>query len=372
MPVTTAASAAPSGERRIRPVVPPLDATAVPERARAEALRALADLTMAAHHLGDPDLFHRPRFRSVLHHRHVAGMDPGRLTEQIAAAAEQRAAAGLLAVDSVRAERLAHPHRRPCFDPDSLAELHRLLTAADPNIPGRGGFRRSTARVTWTDGSRFVIAVAPGRELRDQVGRWYDWATHTTAPPLDAAALSMVQLYTIHPFPDANGRTARLLAQSDLVGAGLMPGLLLDLEGWIHGHRQEHDEAVVAAADGDWARWGEVFARAVTETARHRLATIRTHRRILDASIGEVSDDPPAVAVLRCFRSTPAVSAQWLRARAPRDGATGTDDPEPVLARLLAAGILAAHPRLPDALIHPHLLAVLDAPFDAATDEPDP
>ncbi|WP_405721614.1 Fic family protein [Streptomyces sp. NBC_01537] len=349
-------AAAATAVRRVVPVVPPLDAEAIPAGARREALEALADLTEAAAYLGDPDMFHRPRFRTMVHRRHIGSADPLQLTERIATAAEDRASAGLLAVHSVRAEIRERPDRRPCFAPESLAELHRLIAAADPNIPGRGGFRRSAATVTWTDGRRFAIDVPPGRALRGHVERWFRWGTRTTSPPLDAAAFSMVRLVTIHPFPDANGRIARLLAQCDLVAAGLMPGLLLDLEGWVHGHRYEHDEAVVAASEGRWTQWGALFARAVTETAHHRIAAIGTHRRLLDSAIERVEDDPVAVAVLTHFRSSSAVSAQWLRDRM-------SHDPEPTLARLLEAGILTAHPRLPGALVHPELLAVLDAPF---------
>ncbi|MER8188478.1 Fic family protein [Kitasatospora sp. NPDC094015] len=340
--------------------MPPLDAEIVPAPARAAALAALAALAEAARrHLGDPDLFHRPRYRTKMHHRHLAGVPDGQLAARIAEAAEHRAAAGLLAVHSVRAERAERPGHRPCFTPDALAELHGMLVAADPNIPGGGGFRSATARVDWPDGRRFVMAVRPGAELRDHVRRWYEWGTRTTSPALDAAALSMVRLLTVHPFADANGRTARLLAECDLVGAGLLPGLLLDLEGWVERHRVEHDEAVVAAADGRWAHWGELFARTVTDTARHRTATVTAHAAEIDHAIDQAGGEPAATAVLTCLRAGPAVSAAWLRDRIPHD-------PGPPLERLLAAGILTPHPRLPGALVHPGALAVLDTPYGAA------
>ncbi|MEV4611104.1 Fic family protein [Kitasatospora sp. NPDC049258] len=352
-------SAPAAAVRRVRPVVPPPGAEAVPAGARARALAALAELRAAAGYLGDPDLFHRPRPRARLHHGLVAATDRARLAEQVAAAAEQRAAAGLLAVGSVRAELIERPGRRPCFTPDALAELHRLLVAADPDIPGAGGLRRTTARVTWPDGSRFVIAVAPGRALHGHLERWYRWTVAGTSPALDAAAFGMLRLFTIHPFPDGNGRIARLLAQCDLVGAGLLPGLLLDLDGWAEAHHTAQDEAVVAAAEGDWARWGELFARAVTETARHRTGTLTAYRTLLEAAVERAAGDEAAVAVLRQLRCSPAVSAEWLRERIPYD-------PRPALAALRAARILVAHPRLPGALIHPGLLAVLDAPYPGA------
>ncbi|WP_105975941.1 Fic family protein [Streptomyces geranii] len=332
--------------------------------ARATALAALATLTEATRrHLGDPDLFHRPRYRTKLHRHHLAQvpLDEDQLTTRIAEAAEHRTQAGLLAVHSVRAERAEHPDSRPCFTPDALAELHGLLVAADPNIPGTGGFRRSACRVTWPDGRRFVMAVGPGEELRDHMQRWYEWGTRTTSPPLDAAALSMVRLLTIHPFPDANGRMSRLLAECDLVAAGLLPGLLLDIEGWIEHHRIAHDEAVVAAAEGHWEVWGELFARTVTDTAHHRTATVTAYGALIDEAIDRVGRDPATTAVLTCLRSSPALSADWLRPRIPYA-------PEPALDRLLAADVLAPHPRLPGALIHPRALTVLDTPYGAQPD----
>ncbi|MEV0191320.1 Fic family protein [Kitasatospora purpeofusca] len=346
----------PAAVRRIKPVVPPPGAEAVPAGDRARALDALTALAAAAAHLGDPDLFHRPRARSRLHLRHVGAADPRLLAEQLASAAEHRVAAGLLAVRSVRAELAERPGERPHFTPDALAELHRLLVAADPNIPGGGGFRRTTARITWPDGQRFVVTVAPGRPLLGHMERWYRWGARTSSPALDAAALQMLRLFTVHPFPDGNGRTARLLAQCDLVGTGLLPGLLLDLDGWVDANRDAHDRAVVAAAEGDLPRWGALFARAVTETARHRTATLAEHRRLLAADSARVADDPTAAAVLDVFRSAPAVSADSLRGLLPAD-------PRPALARLRTAGILAPHPRLPGALTHPGLLALLDRPY---------
>ncbi|MER5966417.1 Fic family protein [Streptomyces sp. NPDC002057] len=337
----------------------------VPPPERAAATAALAELSDAARrHLDNPDLFHRPRFRTAVHSRHLARTPHHRVTAQIAAAAEQRAAVELLAAASTRAEVAERPGRRPCFTPDALSELHTLLVAGDPSIPGPGGLRRSTASVTWADGRVFTIAVTPGRDLHGHVERWYRWAVRTTSPALDAAALSMARLLTIHPFADGNGRTARLLAQCDLLAAGLVPGLLLDLEGWTHAHRLEHDEALVAAAEGRWAVWGSLFARAVTETARHRTAGIVRYDALLARAAAQVADDPAAMAVLEGLRSSPAVSAVPPVSAASVDPARPRPHPQgAALARLTGAGILVPHPRLPGALVHPPSLAVLDEPW---------
>ncbi|MFB9369767.1 Fic family protein [Kitasatospora albolonga] len=344
--------------RRVSPVAPPLDAVAVPPAERATALDALARLTTAVGtHLANPDLFHRPRWRRQIHPGRTAGIASEHLPRLLAAAAENRTAVGLLAVHSVRAELLEHPGHRLCFTPEALAELHRMLVAGDPNITQPGGFRRGVSTVTWRDGEKFTIATAPGSELRDRIAYWHHWGTHTTAHPLDAAALAMAGLLTIHPFPDGNGRTARLLAQCDLVGARLLPGLLLDLEAWAERHHVEHDSALVAAADGELTGWGSLFARAVTETALHRTATVNAYGAVLDTAIARVADDPAAMVALTHLRAAPAVSADSLRDVLPYD-------PRPPLDRLRTAGLLTDHPRLPGALIHPRLLELLDAPYE--------
>ncbi|MFI5532994.1 Fic family protein [Kitasatospora sp. NPDC051853] len=349
--------------RWVLPVAPPLDAAAVPPADRRAALDALAELTTAVRaHLTNPDLFHRPRLRPKLHLQRTAGIAPERLAELLAAAAETRTAAGLAAVHSVRAELHEHPGRRPCFTPESLAELHDMLIQGDPNITHPGGFRQGTSTVTWPDGEKFTIATAAGPQLRQRIAHWYHWGTRTTAHPLDAAALAMAGLLTIHPFPDGNGRMARLLAQCDLVGANLLPGLLLDLEAWSEQHHAAHDTALVAAADGDLTRWGSLFARAVTETARHRTTTVTAYGAVLDAALARVTDDPAAMAVLTHLRAAPAVSAASLRGHLPFD-------PRPALGRLRTAGILADHPRLPGALHHPRLLELLDTPYSPTTPE---
>ncbi|MER5642243.1 Fic family protein, partial [Kitasatospora sp. NPDC002227] len=327
--------------------------------ARAQALDALAELTTAARtQLADPDLFHRPRWRPKLHQKRVAGIEPAQLAEQLATAAESRTTAGLLAVHSVRAELLESPGRRPCFTPDALAQLHGLLIAGDPNITAPGGFRSTPMTITWPDGQRFSVATEAGPQLTERMEHWHHWGTHTTSHPLDAAAIAMVALVTIHPFPDANGRTARLLGQCDLVGAGLLPGLLLDLDAWVEAHRTEHDTALMAAADGDLQSWGTLFARAVTETARHRTSTLATYGELLGAAVAQIAGDPAATAVLTQLRAAPALSADSLQGRIPHD-------PRPALDRLRAAGILTDHPRLPGALIHPELLELLDTPYTA-------
>ncbi|MEU8495978.1 hypothetical protein AB0C86_04405 [Streptomyces lavendulae] len=128
--------------------------------------------------------------------------------------------------------------------------------------------------------------------------------------------------FTAHPFPEGNGRIARLLAQCDLVGAGLLPGLLLDLDGWVDANRDAHDRSVAAAAEGDLPQWGPLFARSVTETARHRTAALAEHRRILATATARAGDAPTAVAVLEAFRSAPPFRpspyAIWSRTtRAP-------------------------------------------------------
>ncbi|MFD9242634.1 hypothetical protein ACFV0D_12040, partial [Streptomyces sp. NPDC059556] len=141
----------PSGTavRRVAPVVPPLDAEAIPPRERAKATAALAELSdTAGRHLDNPDLFHRPRFRKAVHTRHLARIPDRLVTGRIAAAAERRAEAGLLAAASTRAEIAERPGRRPCFTPAALSDQHTQIVPAHPSNPRPGGDRPGAPTLT--------------------------------------------------------------------------------------------------------------------------------------------------------------------------------------------------------------------------------
>ncbi len=88
-----------------------------PPAERDEATAALAELSDAAgRHLDNPDLFHRARFRTAVHTRHLARTPGGPVTARIAAVAERRPRPG-------------------CWPPPPPARRSRNGPTADPASP---------------------------------------------------------------------------------------------------------------------------------------------------------------------------------------------------------------------------------------------
>ena len=91
-------------------------------------------------------------------------------------------------------------------------------------------------------------------------------ANKTTMHPVELAAQFHEKLVTVHPFKDGNGRTARLVMNLILLGAGY-PIAVVSAE---DAERREYYNSLEAAnlsATGDNAR----FQRFIAQTVRHWL-----------------------------------------------------------------------------------------------------
>jgi len=99
-------------------------------------------------------------------------------------------------------------------------------------------------------------------------------------PTLVKAALAHVQLETIHPFSDGNGRLGRLLISFILHQEGLLSRPLLYLSLYFKEHRPEYYDLLDRVRrEGDWERWLAFFLTGVEETA---VGAVQTARRLVD------------------------------------------------------------------------------------------
>lgn len=96
-------------------------------------------------------------------------------------------------------------------------------------------------------------------------------------PRLLKAAFAHVQFEPIHPFPDGNGRVARLPVTLLLCAEGVLREPPLDLSLFLQHHPEEYDDRLDRVRrDGDWEAWVEFFVKGVAETAES--GTNTTHR----------------------------------------------------------------------------------------------
>ncbi len=112
--------------------------------------------------------------------------------------------------------------RRPLTEED-VKEIHRLVLAGIADATA-GRYRPVQVRI---GGSQFV-PPPPGEVPRrmKQLVAWLDVAEVPDLHPVFVAAKAHLELVTIHPFVDGNGRTARLLQNLLLVRRGFPPAVI--------------------------------------------------------------------------------------------------------------------------------------------------
>ncbi|MDA8323460.1 MAG: Fic family protein [Actinomycetota bacterium] len=176
-----------------------------------------------------------------------------------------------------------------------IENLHKILVRGTPADNAEAGHVRTTqvmigisSRQRVTE-ARFV-PPPPGDLLRDGVQAWLGWI----GGPADMhvicqAALGHYQFETLHPFNDGNGRLGRLIALLQLVLAGELQSLVMNLSPWLKEHQEEYQRQLFeVSATGDFSPWIEFFCRALTAHGReavrrvHELLDLR--RELIDIS----------------------------------------------------------------------------------------
>jgi Fic family protein len=322
----------------------------IPSDQVSAATIALDSLRDISSRFGNPDLFHRPRWRYKLKKAVVREISDAQLSAALQRAAEKRTAIAWLAAESARQEAGA----RPTFDESSVLEIYRQLAEHDPNFKVREGFRTSNVKVGWEDGITIFIDVSPDH-VRDELARLRDWYAHANVSDLDAVAIAYLQFLRVHPFSDGNGRIARLFAQCHLIALGLLNGLQLDLEAWVETNRQIHDKTLAAATTEDAFEWGALFARAIVECANYQVHLMRRYL----VTLHQLQEHDASAAILAGFLEAPVITA----ACTSKHLGTSLAESAGVLEVLRRNGILSAHPEIPGGFFQTDLLAILDTAY---------
>lgn len=168
-----------------------------------------------------------------------------------------------------------------------LNDTHRILmrgVRGEHKLPGE--IRRSQ---NWIGGSRpgnAAFVPPPPGHLPALLGDLEKYIHgDDPLPPLVRTGLVHVQLETIHPWLDGNGRMGRLLIALLLEHWGLLEQPLLYLSLHFRRHQAEYYRRLAAVrTDGDWEGWTDFFLDGVATVGREATATAR-------ALFARVSDD---------------------------------------------------------------------------------
>ena len=171
-----------------------------------------------------------------------------------------------------------------------------------------GEVRRSQ---NWIGGSRpgnAAYVPPPPHALGDTLSAFEKYMhADDSLSPLVRAGLLHVQLETIHPYLDGNGRIGRLLVTLLLEHWKLFGKPLLYLSFFFKRHRAEYYRRLTAVrVDGDWEGWIEFFLDGVRTIAEESAASARELFALVTTDRARVlGDRGVSVAAVRLFEILP-------------------------------------------------------------------
>ncbi len=191
-----------------------------------------------------------------------------------------------------------------------LREMHAALLD-QPRGKGKtpGEFRRSQVWLGGTRPGNAAFVPPPAHALAECLHHFERFLHDDPEPtsPLVRAALAHVQFETIHPFLDGNGRIGRLLIVLQLVADGVLREPLLYPSLFFKTHRALYYELLNdVRLNGDWERWLDFFAEAITASAAQAVHTAQ-------ALLALVSSDRERLATLGRAASSASALHQALQ-----------------------------------------------------------
>lgn len=144
-----------------------------------------------------------------------------------------------------------------------------------------------------------VIYTPPeGRDrLLDLLANWESFlVAEDDLDPVVRMAVLHYQFEAIHPFPDGNGRTGRILNILSLIQQGLLNEPTLYLSRFILRTRGDYYRLLDGVtAKGDWQPWVLYMLEAVAVTAAWTTSKVRAVRALMDHTTEHVSTGAPKI-----------------------------------------------------------------------------
>jgi len=140
--------------------------------------------------------------------------------------------------------------------------------------------------------------------------------------PLIKMAILHYQFECIHPFPDGNGRTGRIVNILYLIQSGLLTLPILYLSRSILARKSDYYALLRSVtADGDWQAWILFILEAVEETAHWTIKKIAVIRELIDTTTVYVREKLPKIyswELVQILFAQPYCRKKWCQ-----DGSAG-------------------------------------------------
>lgn len=158
---------------------------------------------------------------------------------------------------------------------------------------------RKTPGTVLRDQYEEVVYTPPVGEttIRDLLANWERFLhAEDDVDPLIKMAISHYQFECIHPFPDGNGRTGRILNILYLIQAGLLSLPILYLSRFILERRNDYYTLLRSVtANGDWQAWILFMLEAIENTARWTTKKIAVVRALMAETTDYVRKELPKI-----------------------------------------------------------------------------
>jgi Fic family protein len=158
---------------------------------------------------------------------------------------------------------------------------------------------RRTSGTNLKNQSGRVIYTPPEGEplLREKMSDWERFIhDELDVDPLIKMAVAHYQFEAIHPFPDGNGRTGRVLNILFLIEKGLLDLPILYLSRFINDRRSDYYRLLLEVTTQEaWEPWVLYMLNAVEETAAWTRGKIRAIRHLMDHTVGYVDEALPKI-----------------------------------------------------------------------------
>jgi len=159
---------------------------------------------------------------------------------------------------------------------------------------------RSEAGTTLTNrmsGETIYTPPVGQKLLQVKLENWADFMqSRTDIDPLIRMAIQHYQFEAIHPFPDGNGRTGRILNVLFLVEQGLLDSPILYLSGYIIRNKAPYYRLLLkVTAEQAWAEWILFMLEGVEETCIWTTDKIKAIRELMEHTAEYVQKKLPKI-----------------------------------------------------------------------------
>ncbi|HSX02455.1 MAG TPA: Fic family protein [Candidatus Saccharimonadia bacterium] len=175
-----------------------------------------------------------------------------------------------------------------------------FITLQEILEPTRSGIRSFTGTHLSNPATGEIYYTPPeGEKLIRSLLANYERYLNDKAPLTEVYARMAIlhyQFEAIHPFPDGNGRTGRMLMPLYLMLQGQLDIPVLFISRYILNNRDEYYQRLRAVTlNGEWEAWILYIIQATTQQARYTSGVLRKVRNTIEMVTADIKKNLPAV-----------------------------------------------------------------------------